>query len=90
MDLAKTDVGRNITEREVKNLPLVSRNPYNFALLEGGVDEITRNTMTDEVREADLAVGMTDGRDERWAPSVQICEINRRDRRHRARVARHA
>lgn len=37
VDLAKTDVGRNITEREVKNLPLVSRNPYNFALLEGGV-----------------------------------------------------
>jgi hypothetical protein len=37
VDLAKTDVGRNLNEREIKNLPLVSRNPYNFALLEGGV-----------------------------------------------------
>jgi hypothetical protein len=37
VDLAKTDVGRNLNEREVKNLPLVSRNPYNFALLEPGV-----------------------------------------------------
>jgi len=37
VDLAKTDVGRNLNEREVKNLPLVSRNPYNFALLEAGV-----------------------------------------------------
>lgn len=37
VDLAKTDVGRNLNEREIKNLPLVSRNPYNFALLEPGV-----------------------------------------------------
>jgi len=37
VDLAKTDVGRNLNEREIKNLPLVSRNPYNFALLEAGV-----------------------------------------------------
>jgi hypothetical protein len=37
VNLAKTDVGRNINEREVKNLPLVSRNPYNFALLQPGV-----------------------------------------------------
>ena len=36
VDLAKTDVGRNLNEREIKNLPLVSRNPYNFALLEPG------------------------------------------------------
>lgn len=37
VDLAKTDVGRNLNEREIKNLPLVSRNPFNFALLEPGV-----------------------------------------------------
>jgi hypothetical protein len=37
VDLAKTDVGRNLTEREIKNLPMTSRNPFNFALLEPGV-----------------------------------------------------
>lgn len=37
VDLGKTDVGRNLNEREIKNLPLVSRNPYNFALLQPGV-----------------------------------------------------
>ncbi len=37
VDLGKIDMGRNINEREIKNLPLVSRNPYNFALLEPGV-----------------------------------------------------
>jgi len=37
VNLAKTDVGRNLNEREIKNLPLVSRNPYNFALLQPGV-----------------------------------------------------
>jgi hypothetical protein len=34
---ARIDIGRNLGEREVKNLPLVSRNPYNFALLQPGV-----------------------------------------------------
>jgi Carboxypeptidase regulatory-like domain len=37
VDLAKTDVGRNLSEVEIKNLPNVARNPYNFALLEPGV-----------------------------------------------------
>lgn len=37
VDLGKTDVGRNITAREIQNLPNVSRNPYNFALLQPGV-----------------------------------------------------
>ncbi len=37
VDTAKVDAGRNLTENEVKNLPLVSRNPYNFALLQPGV-----------------------------------------------------
>ncbi len=37
VDSAKLDLGRNLTEREIKNLPLVSRNPYNFALLQPGV-----------------------------------------------------
>jgi hypothetical protein len=33
----KIDLGRTISEAEVKNLPLVSRNPYNFALLQPNV-----------------------------------------------------
>jgi hypothetical protein len=37
VDLGKTDVGRTLNEREIRNLPLVSRNPYNFAGLEPGV-----------------------------------------------------
>ncbi|BCS35887.1 hypothetical protein TBR22_A51220 [Luteitalea sp. TBR-22] len=37
VDTAKVDTGRNLNENEVKNLPLVSRNPYNFALLQPGV-----------------------------------------------------
>ena len=37
VDLGKTDVGRNIGAREIQNLPNVSRNPYNFALLQPGV-----------------------------------------------------
>jgi Carboxypeptidase regulatory-like domain len=37
VDLGKVDVGRNISDAELRNLPNVSRNPYNFALLEPGV-----------------------------------------------------
>jgi hypothetical protein len=37
VDLAKVDQGRTLNEREIKSLPLTSRNPYNFALLEPGV-----------------------------------------------------
>lgn len=37
VDTSKIDLGRNLGEREVKNLPLVSRNPYNFALVQPGV-----------------------------------------------------
>src|SRR5258708_4130604 len=37
VDLGKIDVGRNLNEREVHNLPLVSRNPSNIALLQPGV-----------------------------------------------------
>jgi hypothetical protein len=37
VDAARIDVGRNLSEREIKNLPLVSRNPYNFALVQPGV-----------------------------------------------------
>ncbi len=36
-DIAKIDVGRVMNEVEVKSLPLVSRNPYNFALLQANV-----------------------------------------------------
>jgi carboxypeptidase family protein/TonB-dependent receptor-like protein len=37
VDTARIDMGRNLTEREIKNLPLVARNPYNFALIQPGV-----------------------------------------------------
>lgn len=37
VDVAKIDQGRTLNEREIKTLPLTSRNPYNFALLEPGV-----------------------------------------------------
>jgi hypothetical protein len=33
----KIDLGRTIGEQEVRNLPLVSRNPYNFAFLQANV-----------------------------------------------------
>ena len=36
-DTAKIDLGRVLNAREVTNLPLVSRNPYNFALLQANV-----------------------------------------------------
>ncbi|HNU09666.1 MAG TPA: carboxypeptidase-like regulatory domain-containing protein, partial [Pyrinomonadaceae bacterium] len=36
-DPGKIDVGRVMNTREVQNLPLVSRNPYNFALLQANV-----------------------------------------------------
>ena len=37
VDLAKIEQGRTLTEAEIKTLPLTSRNPYNFALLQPGV-----------------------------------------------------
>ncbi|HYE88128.1 MAG TPA: carboxypeptidase-like regulatory domain-containing protein, partial [Vicinamibacterales bacterium] len=37
VDLAKTEQGRTLSEQEIKTLPLTSRNPYNFALLQPGV-----------------------------------------------------
>lgn len=36
-DMAKIDLGRVMNTREVTNLPLVSRNPYNFSLLQANV-----------------------------------------------------
>ncbi|MEP6569535.1 MAG: TonB-dependent receptor [Acidobacteriota bacterium] len=36
-DAGKTDLGRVMNTREVQNLPLVPRNPYNFALLQANV-----------------------------------------------------
>jgi hypothetical protein len=36
-DPAKIDVGRVMNTREVQDLPLVSRNPYNFSLLQANV-----------------------------------------------------
>ncbi len=37
LDIARIDVGHNLSELEVKNLPLVARNPYNLALVQPGV-----------------------------------------------------
>jgi hypothetical protein len=39
----KIDLGRTITATEVKNLPLVSRNPYNFAFLQANVTGYENN-----------------------------------------------
>lgn len=36
-DPGKIDVGRVLNKREVQDLPLISRNPYNFALLQANV-----------------------------------------------------
>ncbi len=38
VDAGKTDLGRVMSAGEVKNLPLISRNPYNFALLQTNVN----------------------------------------------------
>jgi hypothetical protein len=37
VDLSRIEQGRTLTEAEIKTLPLTSRNPYNFALLQPGV-----------------------------------------------------
>jgi hypothetical protein len=37
LDSGKIDAGRNLSAVEVKNLPLVARNPYNFALVQPGI-----------------------------------------------------
>ena len=38
--LARIDIGRTDDDQEVHNLPLVARNPYNFALVQPGVTGI--------------------------------------------------
>src|SRR5262245_2777536 len=40
LDLARIDIGHTMTDQEVHNLPLVARNPYNFALVQPGVTGI--------------------------------------------------
>ena len=37
LDLARIDIGHTMTDLEVHNLPLVARNPYNYALVQPGV-----------------------------------------------------
>jgi hypothetical protein len=37
LELARIDIGHTMTEQEVHELPLVARNPYNFALVQPGV-----------------------------------------------------
>ena len=39
----KIDLGRTIGENEIRNLPLVSRNPYNFAFLQANVTGYENN-----------------------------------------------
>ena len=39
----KIDLGRTIGETEIRNLPLVSRNPYNFAFLQANVTGYENN-----------------------------------------------
>jgi hypothetical protein len=40
LDVARIDLGHTMSELEVHNLPLVARNPYNFALVQPGVTGI--------------------------------------------------
>jgi hypothetical protein len=40
LDPARIDVGHTMSDAEVHNLPLVARNPYNFALVQPGVTGI--------------------------------------------------
>src|SRR3954447_7914273 len=40
LDVARIDIGHTMSELEVHNLPLVARNPYNFALVQPGVTGI--------------------------------------------------
>jgi hypothetical protein len=40
LDTARIDIGHTLTDQEVHNLPLVARNPYNFALVQPGVTGI--------------------------------------------------
>ena len=37
LDPARIDIGHTMSDTEVHNLPLVARNPYNFALVQPGV-----------------------------------------------------
>ncbi len=37
LNVARIDIGHTMTDLEVHNLPLVARNPYNFALVQPGV-----------------------------------------------------
>ena len=37
LELARIDIGHTMTDQEVHSLPLVARNPYNFALVQPGV-----------------------------------------------------
>jgi hypothetical protein len=40
LDVARIDIGHTMSDLEVHNLPLVARNPYNFALVQPGVTGI--------------------------------------------------
>ena len=40
LDIARIDIGHTMSDLEVHNLPLVARNPYNFALVQPGVTGI--------------------------------------------------
>jgi hypothetical protein len=40
LDLARIDIGHTLSDQEVHGLPLVARNPYNYALVQPGVTGI--------------------------------------------------
>ena len=40
LELARIDIGHTMTDQEVHSLPLVARNPYNYALVQPGVTGI--------------------------------------------------
>lgn len=40
LDLARIDIGHTMSDQEVHSLPLVARNPYNYALVQPGVTGI--------------------------------------------------
>jgi hypothetical protein len=52
LELARIDIGHTMSDQEVHSLPLVARNPYNFALVQPGVTgyEMDGNTNTEKDR----------------------------------------
>ena len=54
-DPGKIDLGRTISDAEIHNLPLPSRNPYNFAFLQANVTGYENKERGDPLAEIDSA-----------------------------------